>query len=180
MDLCSISPSTRKFPSSCNSSKGRRWLLQPLLFPAPQWQTFPPTAFLWVWDSATFLIVQQGEGVGQYPFAEKIMVHQLQQRKRMCHQVNGIYLRLPLLWMIFSIRMTRKEVIWKSSPNTYLVSLSPLSTTIIHAYLRCVVWLWGLPQLKEFQETGEIVRMSMKDMVTYVGGVFLCTLSPPS
>ena len=35
-------------------------------------------------------------------------------------------------------------------------------------------------QLKEFQETGELVRISMKDMNPYGGGVFVCILSPPS
>ena len=62
---------------------------------------------------------------------ETIMVHQRRQRKHMYHQGNDIYLKLALLWMFVSIRMTRNEVIWKSATNTYLFDLSPLSTSII-------------------------------------------------
>ena len=65
--------------------------------------------------------------------AKTIMFHQRQQRKRMFHQGNDISLKIPLLWMIFSIRMTWKEVIWQSAPNTYLLFLSMFYTTIIRA-----------------------------------------------
>ena len=64
---------------------------------------------------------------------EKCMVHQRQQRKCMCRQGKKIYLKLPLLQMIVSIRMTQKEVIWKSAPKIYFVGLSPLYTSIIRA-----------------------------------------------
>ena len=111
--------------------------------------------------------------------AETIMVYQWQRLKRMCHQGNNISLKLTLIWMIISIRMACKEVIWQSAPNTYLVSLSPLSTSNICVYLRCVVWLWGLPELKERQENGELFRMSMKDMVPYSGGVFFVYFVTP-
>ena len=78
-----------------------------------------------------------------FQIAKTFMVHQWQQHKHTWHQGKHISLKLPLFWV------TRKELIWKYAPNTYFVGLSPLSNTIIHAYLWRVVSLGGILRLQE-------------------------------